>query len=369
MNARTVRSYNQKLQERYDLAVPPVMTELYYQWESPCFGGVEFFSLEEIVGGYLRWCGMLPRFVPFAMDSFERVYGFLARRGAPDPPILRYEKLPLGLEASGKPLWMGCYQPITSKFQSFLHWLLLVDRYEDDFEEESETTGPNRNDMAALAKLPHYQLNQTVVRNQQEFDSEMLRWDAQNVASLCRLGCVALGNSNPERALDFFYRASESAPWFGDCSYLAAEASFVQGDYERAARFWWHTIHTLFPFNTTSDNWDLGFEHPDGVIPLLAAQKLMDHAEYIEPALQADPLWMLAEEKLLRNLYARLNVGRFFQKYGEMADAEREYLNALSLARKRRELKSAYDALIKLYESQSQFNDAQICMDDYLRDG
>ena len=98
-----------------------------------------------------------------------------------------------------------------------------------DWQDNSE-----QRDLVHAFDLPTELLFGTPPRNDTELHERLLLLDPQDAVSLCHLGCAKRARGDDERALDFFYRASEAAPLvLEDPAYLMADTHRERGNYAR----------------------------------------------------------------------------------------------------------------------------------------
>jgi tetratricopeptide (TPR) repeat protein len=264
----------------------------------------------------------------------------------------------------------GFLRPVASDFEAFLRHCFLVGRYEteeqwlesgNDREEEQERTTFLRR-----LNLPE-ELNQVAVpRNDTELYSYLASSDEQDAVSLCHLGCVQRAAGNWERALDFYHRASEATPWFGDPPYLIADIHREREQYERAVECWWRVVQRPVSLCTRTWEWDLGEEHPEADIYEVAADALAQWSDHADPAYRATPLWRVVLQDDPYNPDAREELAKILLKQEDWINAEREYLNALTLCREEegKQPLRCCDALIALYERQGRRRDAALLRHD-----
>jgi hypothetical protein len=333
--------------EQFWQARPPsAFRKLYTHDPHPFLAPCEFFALDSIARGTGRDFGMLPQYLPFGRAVGDGgTYGFYV---TPEIalgrwPVVYWDEDEMYL------------RPIASDFAAFLRYCVLIGRYEteeqlaeeSDWQEHSE-----RRDFARRLDLPAELLVGPIPRNDTELYERLALLDPQDAMSLCHLGCVRRTRGDDERALDFFCRASEAAPWFGDCAYLAADVHRERGNHARAVESWWTVVQCLLPLCTRTWEWDLGADHPEADIYEVAADALAQFADAAPPSLKTQALWRVVVQDDPYDPDVRESLGDALLAQNDMAGAEREYLNALSLCcgERGRQPDRLYDALLGLYE-------------------
>lgn len=345
----------------WQIRLPESFRNLYAHFPHPLLAPCEFFSLEAISAGAGRAYGLIPQYLPFGRAISEGgTYGFY---GTPETlmgrcPVVYWDEDEMVL------------RPIASDFEAFLRYCVLIGRYETEDQWEEETPEwqeqTERREFARRLGLPPDLLLGPIPRNDTELYERLASLDPQDAASLCHLGCVRRAHSDDERALDFFHRASEAAPWFGDPAYLVADVYRERKDYERAIQGWWAVVQHLLPFCTRTWEWDLGAEHPEADIYEVAADALAQHCDAAEPALRAQPLWRVVVHDDPYDPGVRESLGDALLAQNDTAGAEREYLNALSLcfAERGKQPERLYNALLALYERLGRARDAALARHD-----
>lgn len=358
---RSVEEGLRGLERFWKVRLPEAFRDLYTQFPSPFLAPCEFFGLEAIVEGMGREFGMLPSFLPFGRSVGEGgLYGFYL---TPDNvgghwPVLYWDEDEMYL------------RPVASDFGAFLRHCVLVGRYETEtdwseaameWDEEME-----RREFGRLLRLPADLLVGPVPGNDTELYERLVHSDPMDAVSLCHLGCVQRARDEEERALDFFHRACEAAPWFGDPVYLVANIYLEREQYDRAVQGWWGVVQRLLPLCTRTWEWDLGADHPEADIYEVAADGLSQFAAYADIEMTVSPLWRVVAHDEPYDPGVRESLGDILLARKDVAGAEREYLNALSLcyAEPGRQPERLYDALIALYERNGRTREAALARFD-----
>lgn len=342
---------------------PAVFRKLYTHDLHPFLAPCEFFSLDAIARGAGRDYGMLPQFLPFGRAVGDGgTYGFYVT------PEIAMGHWPV-LYWDEDEMYM---RPVASDFTAFLRHCMLVGRYEteeqlageidtNDWQENSD-----QRDFARRFDLPVELLFGTMPRNDTELYERLVQMDPQDAASLCHLGCVRRAHHDDERALDFFYRASEAAPWFGDCAYLVADVHRERGNDTRAVESWWTVAHSLLPLCTRTWEWNLGEDHPEADIYEVATDALGQFAHAATDIQKADPLWTVVAKQDPYDPDVREALGNRLFAQNDLVGAEREYLNALSLccAERGRQPDRLYESLLALYERSNRKRDLALVRHD-----
>ena len=341
--------------------LPDAFRALYIHFPNPFLAPCEFFSLEDIAGGGGREFGMLPQYLPFGRAVGEGgAYGFYVTPETDQGlwPVLYWDQDEMFL------------RPVASDFEAFLRNCVLVGRYEteeqwpDDMAEAGDDA--ERRQFAEVLNLPEELVFGPLPRSDHELYERLAHSDPQDAYSLCWLGCARLAKRDDDRALDFFHRASEAAPWFGDCAYLVADVYRERDNLERAVQRWWSVAQKLLPLCTRTQEWNLGENHPEADIYEVAADALCQFGEAADPLLKNDPLWRVVAVKDPYDADVREAFGDALLARRDFPGAEREYLNALSLCYTERGKQPLrlYDALISLYERQGRERDAALARYD-----
>lgn len=351
----------QDVEQFWGAALPPAFTHLYTQFATPFLAPCEFFALETMAEGQGREFGMLPSFLPFGRAVDEGgLYGFYRTPHNLDGawPILYWDTDEMFLE------------PVSSDFEAFLRRCVLVGRYETEIQGTEAADGGSEDEgtrkIVRGMNLPPALLSGSLPRNDSELYERLAALDPQDAQSLCHLGCAWRSRGDDERALDFFHRASEAAPWFGDPTYLVADVYRERRNFARAVQEWWAVVQCLLPLCTRTWEWDLGEEHPEADIYEVAADGLSQFEVEAMPEMKADPLWSAVVQEDPYDPNVRERLGQALLKQGNLHDAEREILNALSLCGSERgkQPERLYDALINLYAQQGRSHDAALARHD-----
>ncbi len=348
--------------------LPEPFRQLYTLYPRPFLAPCEFFTLLAISKGSGRTSGTPPQFMPFGRAvGDEGIYGFYINpETAPGqwPVMFRDDE-------------EQYIRPVSSSFEKFLNHCILVGRYEteeqagsaasvsldllEDLDEQREAGRRLNLDTEVLfGPLPG---------NDTQLFERLAKLDPMDATSLCHLGCVrrAFGDKTAdERALDFFHRATEAAPWFGDASYLMADTYRLKGQMPRACEGYWAVLNKLLPLCTRSYEWDLGEDHPQGDIVEVAADALRQFARHAPEGIHEDELWSVAVEEDAYDPDLREDYARRLLRLGNLPAAERELLNTLSLTVMEggKQHKRVYQELIALYESQDRKDEAALALFD-----
>lgn len=356
------KPYNPKealcqVEKFWQAKLPAAFTNLYTHYAHPFLAPCEFFSLADIAAGEGRSFGMIPQYLPFGRAIGEGgLYGFYI---TPDTqlgawPVLYWDDDEMYL------------RPAASDFEAFIGNCVLIGRYEMETQlTDSTRDWEETSDQALLAHLlgiPEQIVLGPVPRNDTELYEKQAGYDPQDAFSLCHLGCTWRGRGDSERALDFFHRAIESAPWFGDSSYLLADIHREKKNYKRAAQGWWAVVQQLLPLCTRSWEWNLGDEHPEADIYELAADALSQFGDAADESFKSSPLWKVVVHEDPYDPAVRESLGNTLSAEGRELEAEREYLNALSLSctERGKQPDRLYDALESLYKRSDRLRDASM---------
>ncbi|HLI47693.1 MAG TPA: SMI1/KNR4 family protein [Chthonomonas sp.] len=346
------------LERFWQLRLPELFRSLYRQQEQPFLGHCEFFPLDAILAGNGREYGMLPQLLPFGRAVDEGgLYGFYAPRQKTEVdqwPVLYWDEDEMFL------------RPVASDFGAFLRHCALVGRYElEEQWAEMELYDPEQYQLLAHLGLTHYK-DIPCPRNETELHLAIVESDPQAALSLCHLGCRRRANNDDERALDYFHRAAEAAPWFGDPCYLMADVYRERGDLARATEEWWAVLNHLIPLCTRTWEWDLGADHPEADIYEVAADALVQYSRHADARFRSDPLWHVAVFDDPYDPKAREVLGNTYLAQGNFEAAEREFLNALTLAigEESDQPDRLYDSLIMLYERTGRSREASLARYD-----
>jgi hypothetical protein len=350
----------QDVERFWGTALPPAFAHLYTQFAAPFLAPCEFFALEAMAEGHGREFGMLPSFLPFGRAVDEGgLYGFYRTPHNLDGawPVLYWDTDEMFLE------------PVSSDFEAFLRRCVVVGRYETEIQgTEADGDGGDESTRKIVRgmNLPPALLTGPLPRNDSELYERLAALDPQDAQSLCHLGCAWRSRGDSERALDFFHRASEAAPWFGDPTYLVADVYRERGNFPRAVEEWWAVVQCLLPLCTRTWEWDLGEEHPEADIYEVAADGLSQAEKAATPEMKADPLWTAVVQQDPYDPDVRERLAQALVKQENLFGAERELLNALSLCGSERgkQPERLYDALLSLYAKQSRTPDAALARHD-----
>lgn len=341
----------------WQVHLPQAFRTLYGHFEHPFLAPCEFFSLDAIARGAGRAFGTLPQYLPFGRAVGEGgTYGFYVTPGTVQGrlPVLAWNEDEM------------YYRPVASDFEAFLRHCVQVGRYEteDDLpdEESSRQEEEERREFARILDLPPMLLLDAIPGNDKELFERLVSYDPQDAVSLCRLGCIRRARGDQERALDFFHRACEAAPWFGDAVYLVADIYRERENYDRATQAWWSVVQRLLPLCTRTWDWDLGEDHPEADIYEVSADALAQFGDMADPGLKAQPLWRVVVHDDPYDPDVREALGDALLAQNDIEGAEREYLNALSLccSEPSRQSERLYSALLALYERAGRTRDASL---------
>ncbi len=346
--------------------IPDPFRNLYLHYSTPYIPPCEFFTLEAIAAGAGRAYGQLPQFLPFGRCVGNGgTYGFyLSPETEPGFwPVLYCDDDEL------------FFRPVSSNFESFLRHCIATGRYEttDQYESEQDRESALHElqltcNTLLLDPAGKYAelLSGRVSRNEAELYQLFANADPTDGYSLCWLGCARRGLGDSDRALDFFHRAVESAQWFGDASYLLADMYRELGKLDRAVQGWWSVVKSLLPLCTRTWEWDLGADHPEAEIYEIAADALSQFSSYASPEMRSSALWTIATTEDPYNPSAREDYGKALMATGNLREAERELLNALSLCADDRGRQSVriYALLQELYTIQNRDRDRSLVVFD-----
>jgi hypothetical protein len=349
------------VEELWHVSLPAQFRNIYIHFSQPFLAPCEFFSLESISRGCGRAYGMLPQFTPFGRAVGEGgMYGFYI---TPDTalgylPVLYWDEDEMYL------------RPVSSNFEAFLRHCILVARYET--EDQTGGIGEEHGVMEEQQEVArHLDLDPDLIFgplpcNDTQLYESLARSDAQDSTSLCHLGCVSRSRGDTGRALDFFHRAVEAAPWFGDSSYLLADTYRELRNNDRAVQGWWAVVQHLLPLCTRTWEWNLGESHPEGDVYEIAADAIAQYSDHAIAETRDSILWRIIVNDDPYDPDVRENLGGSLLSAGDLAGAEREFLNALSLCctERGRQPDRLYGSLCSLYERQGRKRDAQLSMFD-----
>lgn len=349
------------LEQFWQVRLPRAFRNLYTHFEYPFLAPCEFFGLDALLTGTGRGYGLIPQFYPFGRAVGEGgLYGFYLTPETMQGqwPVLYWNEDEMFL------------RPVSSDFQAFLRSCVLIGRYETEAQwpddEPDAQEEAQREEFARLLHLPHELLFGSVPRNDTELHERLAGSDPQDAVSLCHLGCAWRARGDSERALDFFHRAIEAAPWFGDPLYLLANVYLERDNHQRAVQGWWAVAQRLLPLCTRTFEWNLGENHPEADVYEVAADGLAQFSEAADPGMKADPLWRVVVQEDPYDPDVRESLGQALLAQNQSMEAEREFLNALSLCGSERgkQPDRLYDALIALYERSGRTREAAMARFD-----
>ncbi|HLJ57464.1 MAG TPA: SMI1/KNR4 family protein [Chthonomonadaceae bacterium] len=344
-------------------SVPEAFRRLFLNEAQRHFAPCEFFSADEIVRGAGRMFGQLPQFLPFGRVAGEdSLYGFyvspLAGGSVPDgrAPVLYWDEAEAFL------------RPVASDFEAFLRRCIVAGRYETE-DEWPGAAIPDRTQLELFRtqlSVPPALFECRLPRNDTDLYQRLASLDAQDSLSLCHLGCAARANGDDERALDFFHRASEASPWFGDTSYLLADIHRRRENYARAIEGYWAVVNRPVALCTRTWEWDLGEDHPDADVYEVAADAITQFADAASDAVRESPLWRIVTREDAYDPNAREQLAKRFAVQGRLPDAERELLTALSLTagERSRQPERIYARLVEVYARMRRERDAALAQFD-----
>lgn len=353
-----INSALHSLEQHWQLTLPEAFGRLYRAFEYPYVSPCEFLSLEEMRSNSERWRGMLPQFLPFGHDGAENYYGFYlpALAADHDYPVLAWDHE------------YDHYYPVASGFEAFVRWCVIYGRYEaqDDYAEDDEGSDEEseRRDLADLLGLPASMTMEPLPRNDRELHERLLGSDSQSAFALAQLGSACLGQADHERARNYFTRASEAAPWFADPYYLLAESYLGEDRADNAIERWWLVVQHPIALSTRTSRYDLGHEHPDSEIYEAAADRLTRQGSRVQAEIRGSPLWSILQSDDPFSPGPRLALAQTLHIAGDRNGAERELLNALTLATEPCDTAAAYDRLIAFYQDSGRSRDAALCVRD-----
>ena len=335
--------------------LPTAFRCLYLHQMQTFFAPCEFFSPDELASGVGRAFGQVPQFLPFGrVAGEESLYGFYL-----GPESLE-ETAPIVYWDEGEMF----LRPVASDFEAFLRRCVVTGRYETDDEWPGVALpDPARLELfRTLLNTPPALFNERLPGNDTELYQRLVGLDNQDCVSLCHLGCAARSNGEEERALDFFHRASEAAPWFGDSCYLMADIYRRKENYERAMNGYWSVVQHLVPLCTRTWEWDLGEDHPDADVYEIAADAITQFDEAATPEMKASPLWRVITREDPYDPDVREQLAYKLSEAGKIFEAEREILTTLSLCGSERSKQPdrLYNSLSALYERTNRTRDAAL---------
>ena len=357
-----VDSALRSLEQRWQLKLPACFHRLYRHFEQPYVSPCEFLTLAELEEDSERWNGMLPQYIPFGRDDEGNVFGFYV---PPTPSQEDFSVLYWNHEYDH-------YSPLTSGFRAFVGWCVIQGRYDaqDEFEEddpEYQEEEENRRRFAEFLDLPKSLVLDALPRNDRELSERIAAWDPQSTRALCQLGTVWAARKEVGRARDFFARASESAPWFGDPYYLVAETYREEEKISEAISRWWRVVSCPIALSTRTSIYDLGAEHPDADVYEAAVDYLRQHVDQIPADVRESPAARVVLEGDSFDPAQRLSLAGAVEAAGDADGAEREWLNVIALSTDEELTTIAYERLIAAYEQSGRTREASFCRLDRSR--
>ena len=339
--------------------LPTAFRHLYLHQMQTFFAPCEFFTVEELAAGVGRSFGQVPQFLPFGrVAGEESMYGFYLgpHTVEENPPILYWDEGEAFL------------RPVASDFEAFLRRSVVTGRYETD-DEWPGSSLPDRSRLdlfRSLLSIPLALFENRLPGNDTELYQRLVGLDPQDSVSLSHLGCAARSNGDEERALDFFHRASEAAPWFGDPSYLMADAYRRRENYVRAINGYWQVVQHSVAFCTRTWEWDLGEDHPDADIYEIAADAITQFDEAATAQMKASPLYRVITREDPYDPDVREQLAQRLFEEGKTGEVEREILTSLSLcgSERTKQPERLYGQLLSLYERTGRDRDAALASFD-----
>jgi hypothetical protein len=369
-----------RLETQWQVALPPAFHRLHQAFEYPYVRPCEFYSLEELLDEMNRWRGMLPQFLPFAHDGGDNFFGYYVPSFYPTPDGHRVADFPVLA-------WdheYDHYHPVASGTDAFLRWCVLKGRY--DLQDENEELGDvplenllDEEAMLQLTEMLGTTTREPLPRNDHEFYERMLFHDGQNTEALLHTGTWFLAKGDAaslERARDYFARASEISPWFADPYYLLAETYHRTERNEEAFLRWWQVVQCPIALSMRTTDYDIGYDHLEAETYDAAISKMILYSEALPASIRTTSLWKKMANKEMEdqigheNFYTpstRLTLAESLEQEGDDTGAEREMLNALTLATDEADMEAAYRHLIAFYESRRRTRDAYFCRRDAER--
>jgi len=339
--------------------LPPLFKQLYLNELESLLAPCEFFPAGDIASGIGRAYGQFPQFLPFGrVAGEESLYGFylgqLILEAA--PPILYWDEGETFL------------RPVSCDFDAFLRRTVASGRYEsdDDWPADANLDRARVEVIQSKLNLSSELFSESLPRNDTEFHQRLVRLDSQDCVSLCHLGCAARSSGDEERALDYFHRACEAAPWFGDPYYLLADVHRRRENFERALAGYWAVVQRAAPLCTRTWEWDLGEDHPDADIYEIAADELSQFDYAATDEMKSSPLWRVITRNDPYDPDIREQLAVRYEDDGNSSEAERELLSALSFCGGERSNQSdrIYARLLALYERSHRDRDASLIVYD-----
>ncbi len=352
---RNVDDALQAIESFWHWKLPQTFRHLYTHQLQTFFAPCEFFALEELAAGAGRSFGQVPQFLPFGrVAGEESLYGFYLGPHTIEsaPPILYWDEGEAFL------------RPVAADFEAFLRRSVVTGRYETD-DEWPGSSLPDRARLElfrSLLNIPPLLFESRLPGNDTELYQRLVGLDPQDCASLSHLGCAARSNGEEERALDFFHRAGEAAPWFGDSSYLIADVYRRREDYARAIGGYWKVVQQPVAFCTRTWEWDLGEDHPDADIYEIAADAINQFDEAATAEMKSSPLWRVITRDDPYDPDVREKLANRLIEDGKPIEAEREIVTGLSLcnAERTKQPDRLYGQLHALYERTRRLRDAAL---------
>ncbi len=354
----TVEAELRTLEVFWQAKLPHSFRRLYQHLSQPLLAPCEFLPLRDIAMGAGRSYGMLPQLLPFGRgidDGSTYAFYALPDHDAVNWPVLRWDEDEMYV------------QPVSSSFEAFVRHCFAVGRYAaDDMGEVQEQYAQECSQTLNALGISGHPAMERPARNDSELHSILVQMDPSDAVSLCHLGCGSRTRGDIERALDYYFKASEATPYFGDPCYLAADVYRDRGEMDKAVQSWWAVVHRLLLLCTRTYEWDLGDEHPEADIYEVAADGLAQHGSLISSDMADDPLWHAVAKDDPYDPEVRESLAHLMLIRGKFENAERELLNALSLCcdQTGSRPERLYDSLISLYDKQGQARDAALARFD-----
>lgn len=338
---------------RWKLTLPEAFLRVYETQPDPVFGPCAFLLPEEVESDDARWCGMIPQFLPFGHDGDSGIYGFYSLPGlsGQECPILFYD-------GEGE-----CYFPLASNFDRFLRWCAIAGRYEEQDIADEDVWVFSEKEARRLG-IEEEILQKPVPRNEREYYEQLVEADPRSPFSLVSSGCIHWMRGSAESARDLFTRAAHISPWYADPFFFLGEMEAAEQRLDQAIPFWWQAVRGLLDISTSTDHFEMSEEFMGRQLYGLAAERLVDVRDLIPLELSRSPFGHLLLEEDPYEAAARIELGDHYRREGDIAEAERQYLNALPLAMDERQYVAAYETLIAFYEQEGRERDAALCRMD-----
>lgn len=309
--------------------------------EEHALGPLAPLDPEATLDGWSTWCGMFPRFHPFAVDDHATYGLYPSNEGAPGAPVvLRYEEEALHL------------QPVARGLSGLGAWAAFAALREDEPEEAELTVRHIRE--FGLAPPPDWpELASSAAA---ERDSAECRSTGCGAAPLLRQAWRRHGLGDHVGALEAAWAACSEAPFFVDAWYSAA---CLAGSEEERVRALHTALRQPASISSRLEEYDLGPEKSEGHV--LAA--CLSEYRALAPAPEdGDPLEeiIMAGRGILSA--ARLEIAGRFMALGDAGAAEREMLAAVGVATSEEEAVEALQALAALYKRQRRAGEAAWCV-------